>query len=112
MGGAEPIGGIGIMTTMRAASRSSVVLAATALVLGAPLAAPPRPAQAQQQAAPEAKPATPQQQDMLKQHETAPGKRYEPELNVLPEQAMPKAPGAEPGIPALTQAEADTANTI
>jgi nitrite reductase (NO-forming)/hydroxylamine reductase len=100
------------MTTMRAASRSSVVLAATALVLGAPLAAPPRPAQAQQQAAPEAKPATPQQQDMLKQHETAPGKRYEPELNVLPEQAMPKAPGAEPGIPALTQAEADTANTI
>src|SRR5215204_2865812 len=51
-------------------------------------------------------------QDKLKQHETQPQDRYEPELNVLPEQAMPKAPSAEPGIPALTQAEADEANTI
>ena len=51
-------------------------------------------------------------QDKLKQHETQPQDRYEPELNVLPEQAMPKAPGTEPGIPALTQAEANEANTI
>jgi len=51
-------------------------------------------------------------QDKLKQHETQPQDRYEPELNVLPEQAMPKAPGTESGIPALTQAEANEANTI
>ena len=50
-------------------------------------------------------------QDKLKQHETHED-RYEPELNVSAEQAMPKAPGAEPGIPALTQAEANEANTI
>ena len=80
--------------------RSSVrLLAATALSLSlaAPLAA-------QQAASPP--------QDKLKQHETQPGRRYEPELNVLPEQAMPHAPGAQPGIPALTQTEADEANTI
>jgi nitrite reductase (NO-forming)/hydroxylamine reductase len=51
-------------------------------------------------------------QDKLKQHDTQPQDRYEPELNVLPEQAMPRAPGAEPGIPTLTQAEANEANTI
>jgi nitrite reductase (NO-forming)/hydroxylamine reductase len=96
---------------MRAARTPSVLLAATALALV--LAAPSQTARAQQQPAagtPAAAP--PQMQDKLKQHETAPGRRYEPSLDVLPEQAMPKAPGAEPGIPALTQAEADTANTI
>jgi nitrite reductase (NO-forming)/hydroxylamine reductase len=99
------------MMTTRAA-KPSVLLAATALALGmaVPLTILARTAQAQQQGA-EAKPDTPKQ-DMLKQHETAPGKRYEPELNVLPEQAMPRAPGAEAGIPSLTQAEADIANTI
>ena len=78
---------------------SARLLAASALSLSlvAPLAA-------QQAASPP--------QDKLKQHETQPQDRYEPELNVLPEQAMPKAPGAEPGIPALTQAEANEANTI
>ena len=74
------------------------LLAATALSLSlaAPLSA--------QQATPS--------EDMRKEHATEPQDRYEPELNVLPEQGLPKAPGAEPGIPALTQAEADEANTI
>lgn len=90
---------------MRAARAPSVLFAATALALV--LAAPTASAQAQQQAQP-AQPAP----SMLKGHETTPGKRYEPELNVLPEQAMPKAPGAEAGIPALTKAEAEIANTI
>ena len=78
---------------------SARLLAASALSLSlvAPLAA-------QQAASPP--------QDKLKQHETQPQDRYVPELNVLPEQAMPKAPGVEPGIPALTQAEANEANTI
>jgi nitrite reductase (NO-forming)/hydroxylamine reductase len=51
-------------------------------------------------------------QDRLKAHETQPADRYEPELNVLPGQMELKAPGAEPGIPSLTQAEANEANTI
>lgn len=74
------------------------LLAATALSLSlaAPLSA--------QQATPS--------EDMRKEHATEPQDRYEPELNVLPEQGLPKAPGAEPGIPSLTQAEADEANTI
>jgi nitrite reductase (NO-forming)/hydroxylamine reductase len=104
-----------MMSTMRAGRKSSVLLTATALamVLAVPLTVSLQPAQAQQQGTEEAKPGTPaQEQDKLKAHQTEPEDRYEPELNVLPEQAMPKAPGAEPGIPALTQAEADTANTI
>jgi nitrite reductase (NO-forming)/hydroxylamine reductase len=103
------------MSTMRAGRKSSVLLTATALamVLAVPLTVSLQPAQAQQQGTEEAKPGTPaQEQDKLKAHQTEPKDRYEPELNVLPEQAMPKAPGAEPGIPSLTQAEADTANTI
>jgi nitrite reductase (NO-forming) / hydroxylamine reductase len=104
-----------MMSTMRAGRKSSVLLTATALamVLAVPLTVSLQPAQAQQQGTEEAKPGTPaQEQDKLKAHQTEPKDRYEPELNVLPEQAMPKAPGAEPGIPSLTQAEADTANTI
>jgi nitrite reductase (NO-forming)/hydroxylamine reductase len=79
------------------------LLAATALSLS--LAAP--------LAAQEGAPSTPpQEQDARKAHQTEPEDRYEPELSVLPDQALPKAPGAELGIPALTQAEADEANTI
>jgi nitrite reductase (NO-forming)/hydroxylamine reductase len=112
---AQTYRGIGMMSTMRAGRKSSVLLTATALamVLAVPLTVSLQPAQAQQQGTEEAKPGTPaQEQDKLKAHQTEPKDRYEPELNVLPEQAMPKAPGAEPGIPSLTQAEADTANTI
>jgi nitrite reductase (NO-forming) / hydroxylamine reductase len=56
--------------------------------------------------------APPQEQDRLKAHETEPEDRYEPELNVLPEHADLPAPGAVPGVPSLSQAEADIANTI
>jgi nitrite reductase (NO-forming)/hydroxylamine reductase len=47
----------------------------------------------------------------IKKHETTPGGQYEPSLDVLKAEGL-KAPGAEPGVPALTQAEADVANTI
>jgi nitrite reductase (NO-forming)/hydroxylamine reductase len=47
----------------------------------------------------------------LQKHGTTPGGQYEPSLDVLTDEPL-KAPGAEPGIPALTQAEADIANTI
>lgn len=92
------------MPIKRALKTPSMLFAATALSLV--LAAP---SMAQQQAQPQqAQPP----QDMLKEHETQPQDRYVPELNVLPEQAMPRAPGAEPGIPSLTQEEADYANTV
>lgn len=47
----------------------------------------------------------------LKKHETQPGDRYEPSLDVLKEQELP-APGARPGVPSLTQAEFNEANQI
>lgn len=47
----------------------------------------------------------------LKKHETQPGDRYEPSLDVLKEQEL-EAPGAKPGIPSLTQAEFNEANQI
>ncbi len=47
----------------------------------------------------------------LKKHETQPGDRYEPSLDVLKEQEFP-APGARPGVPSLTQAEFNEANQI
>ncbi|HMR32090.1 MAG TPA: cytochrome D1 domain-containing protein [Geminicoccaceae bacterium] len=47
----------------------------------------------------------------LKKHETTAPGQYEPSLDMLTGQQLP-APGAEEGIPALTQAEADQANTI
>ena len=47
----------------------------------------------------------------LKKHETTAPGQYEPSLDVLKDQQLP-APGAQEGIPALTQAEADEANTI
>jgi nitrite reductase (NO-forming)/hydroxylamine reductase len=79
----------------------------------------PAAGQAAQQAQTGAAPASegtpgapPQEQDKLKAHETEAEDRYEPELNVLPEHAQLPAPGAVPGIPSLTQAEADIANAI
>ncbi len=47
----------------------------------------------------------------LKKHETTPGDRYEPELNVLKEQSM-EAPGSKPGVPSLTPDQWATANKI
>ena len=54
--------------------------------------------------------ATPAPADLKKHDTSAPG-QYEPSLDVLKSQQLP-APGAEEGIPSLTQAEADQANTI
>lgn len=54
--------------------------------------------------------AAPAATDLERHGTTAPG-QYEPSLDILKEQALP-APGAQPGIPALTQAEADEANRI
>ncbi|MDH3917669.1 MAG: nitrite reductase, partial [Rhodospirillales bacterium] len=45
----------------------------------------------------------------LKKHETQPGERYEPSLDLLPEL---EAPGAKPGVPTLTQDEFNRANLI
>ena len=46
-------------------------------------------------------PAFAQSKDKLKDHETSPSGQYTPELNVIPGEA----PGAKPGIPALSQAD-------
>ena len=54
--------------------------------------------------------AAPAPADLKKHETTAPG-QYEPSLDVLKQQQLP-APGAQEGIPSLTQAEADIANTI
>jgi nitrite reductase (NO-forming)/hydroxylamine reductase len=58
---------------------------------------------------------TPAQQapapEALKQHETTPGGRYEPSLDVLKEAEM-KKPGAEEGIPTLSEDEWQIANKI
>ena len=45
----------------------------------------------------------------LKKHETQPGERYEPSLDVL---EGAEVPGAKPGVPTLTQDEFDRANQI
>lgn len=47
----------------------------------------------------------------LKKHETTPGGKYEPSLDVLKEAEM-KEPGAEEGIPTLTDEEWQIANKI
>ena len=47
----------------------------------------------------------------LKKHETTAPGQYEPSLDVLKDHPLP-APGAQEGIPSLTQAEANEANTI
>lgn len=85
------------MQAGRARSRSLVLSATTAI--GLALAAPTFA----QQAAPAP--------TDLKQHDTTAPGQYEPSLDVLTKEQLP-APGAEEGVPALTQAEADVANTI
>ncbi|MDJ0611324.1 MAG: cytochrome D1 domain-containing protein [Kiloniellales bacterium] len=47
----------------------------------------------------------------LKKHGTQPGERYEPSLDVLPEEGA-KFPGAEEGVPSLTKDEFARANEI
>ncbi|HSR72739.1 MAG TPA: cytochrome D1 domain-containing protein [Kiloniellales bacterium] len=47
----------------------------------------------------------------LKKHETTPGERYEPSLDVLEDEGA-KLPGAEEGVPSLTEAEFEHAKRI
>jgi nitrite reductase (NO-forming)/hydroxylamine reductase len=47
----------------------------------------------------------------VKKHDTTPGGKYQPSLDVLKEQQL-EVPGAKPGVPALTQAEFNLANQI
>jgi len=47
----------------------------------------------------------------IKKHETTPGERYEPSLDVLQKEGA-KLPGTEAGIPSLTEAEFDHAKQI
>ena len=47
----------------------------------------------------------------IKKHETTPGERYEPRLDVLREQDV-EAPGAKPGLPVLGGADFNRANRI
>ena len=47
----------------------------------------------------------------IKKHETTPGERYEPSLDVLQKEGA-KLPGTEEGIPSLTEAEFDHAKQI
>ncbi len=79
-------------------ARNSTMLAALALtaamVVTAPLAAEQKPAPAD-----------------IKKHETTPGGRYEPELNVLDKQKV-EQPGSKPGVPVLTADEYAHANQI
>jgi nitrite reductase (NO-forming)/hydroxylamine reductase len=47
----------------------------------------------------------------LKKHDTTPGERYEPSLDVLPEEDV-TLPGQVPGVPSLTEEEFARANVI
>lgn len=47
----------------------------------------------------------------VKKHETTPGGKYEPSLDVLKEQPL-EQPGAKPGVPTLTAEEFERANQI
>jgi nitrite reductase (NO-forming) / hydroxylamine reductase len=85
------------MNAGRAFRRLPTLLTATAI--GLALAAP---SSAQEK--------TPAPADLKKHETTAPG-QYQPSLDVLKQQQLP-APGAQEGVPSLTQAEADEANTI
>ena len=85
------------MNAGRAFRRLPSLLTATAI--GLALAAP---SSAQEK--------TPAPADLKKHETTAPG-QYQPSLDVLKQQQLP-APGAQEGVPSLTQAEADVANTI
>ena len=56
-------------------------------------------------------PAAAQSQTDIKKHETTPGGRYEPSLDVMKDQPV-EQPGVKPGSPELTKAEFDQANEI
>ncbi len=47
----------------------------------------------------------------IQKHKTTPGERYEPSLDVLKDKQL-EAPGAKPGVPALTQDEFNRANQV
>ena len=47
----------------------------------------------------------------LQKHETSPGGKYEPSLDVMKDEPV-EQPGAKPGVPTLTQAEFEQANEI
>ena len=55
--------------------------------------------------------ADPPSQADLKKHETKPGERYEPSLDVLKE-APTEQPGTKPGVPVMTKEEFNRAKTI
>ncbi len=71
-----------------------VLLTATALGMSWPVPAAQRPSP-----------------EELEKHETTPGKRYEPSLDVLKEEEV-KKPGVEEGVPTLTDEEWAIANKI
>ena len=87
-------------------------------LLSIALVAPGLPAIAQeqkatppaQQAPSSPQPAKPSAAD-LKEHETKPGDRYEPSLDVLTKSPV-EAPGSKPGVPSLTADEFKHANQI
>lgn len=73
--------------------RPAVAAAATVLLMAtASVAAPPKP-------------------EDLKKHDTSPGGKYVPSLDIL-KGAQMAAPGKRPGVPSLTEAEFATANQI
>jgi nitrite reductase (NO-forming)/hydroxylamine reductase len=90
----------------------------TSFLLSIALAAPGLPALAQEQkASPPAQqqpsssqPAKPSPAE-LKKHETTPGGKYEPSLDVL-QKTPGEPPGAKPGVPQLTEDEFKHANQI
>jgi len=84
-----------MLTGSVAPSARVLAVAALSLGLGGPALGQPQPPS----------------QTELQKHDTTPGGQYEPSLDVLQEQKLP-APGVEPGVPPLTQAEADIASTI
>ncbi len=79
--------------------KQSILRAAVGLSVAAALSFAASAAQAAEKPKPED----------LKKHETQPGERYEPSLDVL---EGAEAPGAKPGVPTLTQEEFDRANRI
>jgi len=84
--------------TFTGIARHSTMLSALALA-AAMMFAPPLAAQQQ-----------PSKSD-IKKHETTPGGRYEPELNILQKEKV-EQPGTKPGIPVLTADEYAHANQI
>ncbi len=89
---------------MRTIIKSLLVSTAISVAATASYAQQAQPSQ-QTQPAPLPSPAE------IKKHQTSPGDRYVPSLDVLEKKQL-EAPGSRPGIPALTQAGFDQANQI